>query len=228
VAVCGLVGGSGATTLALALARQAARESAAPVLLTEADAHCAGLAVIAGATTRLGLADLARQVADGHAPRDPFLELEDGLRLVASGPRHVTEAAPAQLEALLRDARAAHGLVVVDCGSAWAEAGRVLDAATHLIWTVTATRAAVAHARQLIASDALPVPGPRREGLVAIAVDRRTRCTVRALRRLASHRCERLVLAPHSDALARGEFTETSAALGRTLAGIGHILRSQR
>ncbi len=199
-----------------------------PVLLTEADARRAGLAVLAGQTTRLGLSDLAQQVGDGHAPRDPFLELEHGLRLVASAPRQVSEPAPAQLDALLRDARSAHGLVVVDCGAAWTAARPILDAATHIIWTVTASRAAVAHARLLMASDALPTPGRCREVLVAVAVDRRPRASVRALRRLADDRCERLVLAPHSDALARGELTETSVALGRTLAGIGHVLRRRR
>lgn len=225
VAVCGLVGGSGASTLAFALARQAARESTAPVLLAEADARRAGLAVVAGTTTRLGLSDLARQVADGHTPREPFVELDDGLRLVASAPRRVTEPAPEQLDALLRDARAAHGLVVVDCGAAWATADRVLDAATHIIWTVTASQAAAVHAGRLMASDALPTPGRYGEALVAVAVDRHTRASVRELRRLAGERCERLVLVRHSDALARGDLSEASAALGRALAGIGHVLR---
>jgi cellulose biosynthesis protein BcsQ len=226
VAVCGLVGGSGASTLAFALARQVARESAAPVLLAEADARRAGLAVVAGTTTRLGLSDLAREVADGHAPGEPFVELEDGVRLVASDPRRVTEPAPAQLDALLHDARSAHGLVIVDCGTAWPMADRVLDAATHIIWTIKASRAAVVHARRLMASDALPTPGRHREALVAVAADRLTRASVRELRRLAGERCDRLVLVPHSDALARCEFFEVSAALGRALAGIGHVLRS--
>ena len=68
VAVCGLVGGSGASTLAYALARQAARESPVPVLLTEADARRAGLAVLAGQTTRLGLSDLAQRSGTGTPP----------------------------------------------------------------------------------------------------------------------------------------------------------------
>ena len=225
VAVCGLVGGSGASTLAFALARQAARESTAPVLLAEADARRSGLAVVAGTTTRLALSDLARQVADGHTPREPFVELEDGVRLVASAPRRVTEPAPAQLDALLHDARAAHGLVIVDCGAAWATADRVLDAATHIIWTVTASRAAVERARRLMASDALPTPGRYREVLVGVAANRRTRASVRELRRLAGDRCDRVVFAPHSEALARGDLAEASAALGRALAAIGRVLR---
>jgi len=225
VAVCGLVGGSGASTLACALARQAALESAAPVLLTESETQRGGLAVVAGQTTVLGLPDLAQQVADGQTPREPFLELAHGLRLIAAAPRQGTKPEPAQLDALLRDARSAHGLVVIDCGAAWAAAHPVLDASTHVIWTVTASRPAVAHARMLMASDALPTPGRSREILVALAVDRRNGVSVRALRRLADIRCERLVLAPHSDAVARGEPADASLALDRTLAGIARVLR---
>jgi Flp pilus assembly CpaE family ATPase len=225
VAVCGLVGGSGASTLAFALARQSARESATPVLLTESDTHRGGLAAVAGQTTLLGLPDVARQVADGQTPREPFLELDHGLRLIAAAPRQATPPRPAQLHALLRDARSAHGIVVVDCGAAWPAAHIVISAATHVIWTVTATSAAVAHARLLMTSDALPTPERSREILVATALDRRTRVSVRALRRLADLRCERLVLAPHSDALARGEPADASLAFGRTLAGIARVLR---
>lgn len=225
VAVCGLVGGSGASTLAFALARQAARESAAPVLLTESETHRGGLAVVAGQTTILGLADLAQQVADGQTPREPFLELEHGLRLIAAAPRQSTKPVPSQLDALLRDARSAHGLVVIDCGVAWTAGHPVLDASTHVIWTVTASRPAVAQARTLMGSDALPTPGRSREILVALAVDRRTGVSVRALRRLADLRCERLVLAPHSGALARGEPADPSLAFGRALAGIARVLR---
>jgi hypothetical protein len=225
VAICGLVGGSGASTLAFALARQAARESAAPVLLAESETHRGGLAVVAGQTTVLGLRDLAQQVAHGQTPHEPFLELEHGLRLIAAAPRHGAKPEPVQLDALLRDARSAHGLVVIDCGAAWAAVHPVLDASTHIIWTVTASRPAVAHARMLMRSDALPTPGRSREILAALAVDRRTGVSVRALRRLAGLRCERLVLAPYSDALTRGEPADPSLALGRTLAGIGHVLR---
>src|SRR5262249_41709956 len=119
-------------------------------------------------------------------------------------------------------------LVVIDCGSAGLAAPHVLDAATHIIWTVTADLAAVARARQLMASDALPTPRRCGEVLVAAARDAGARVSVRALRRLAAQRCERLVLAPHSDELARGDFTDAPAALGRTLAGIGHLLRTER
>ncbi|MGH2944674.1 MAG: hypothetical protein ACRDPC_00055 [Solirubrobacteraceae bacterium] len=228
VAVCGLVGGSGASTLALCLARQAARESQAPVLLTESDSRRGGLAVLAGQATPLSLSGLAQLVADGQAPAEVFVEIEPGLRLVASAPARSADPDPEDLSALIREARAAHGLVIVDLGSAWATAGPVLDAATHILWTVTASRPAVARARLLAASDALPTPGRWYEVLIALAGERRPSASVRTLRRLATHRCERLVLAPHSDAVSRGDLADPSADLGRTLTGIAHVLRRTR
>ena len=128
----------------------------------------------------------------------------------------------------MREAQAAHGLVVVDCGTSWVTAGPVLDAATHILWTLRASKDAVARARLLLASDALPAPGRRREVLVALAADRRSSASVRALRRLAAQRCERLVLAPYSDAVARGDLANPSQRLDRTLTGIAPILRRTR
>jgi MinD-like ATPase involved in chromosome partitioning or flagellar assembly len=225
VAVCALVGGSGASTLAFALAQQAARESSAPVLLAESDARRAGLALLAGQASPLCLLRLARDVADGRAPHRPFIELDAGLRMIASAPHPVAAPDPADVRALLRDARAAHGVVIVDCGTAWAEARPVLEEATHIVWTVTAEHTAVARARVLFASEALPPQGRSREILVALRLERGRRASVRALRRLASQRCERLVLAAQSDALPDGEVPATDSRLGRTLTGLAHTLR---
>jgi hypothetical protein len=228
VAVCGLVGGSGATTLAFGLARQTARESQTPVLLTEPDARLAGLTVLAGSSTPLCLAGLAQRVAEGRAPADPFVEIEPRLRLVASAPGRGTDPQPEHLSALIREAQAAHGLVVVDCGTSWVTAGPVLDAATHILWTLRASRDAVARARLLLVSDALPPPGRAREVLVALAADRRPSASVRALRRLAAQRCDRLVLARYSRVVARGDVANPSECLDRTLTGIAPILRRTR
>jgi len=228
VAVCGLVGGSGASTLALCLARQVARESAVPVLLTELDAGCAGLAVLAGQAASLCLRGLAQQVADGQAPARSFVELEPRLRLLASAPRRAAESEPEHLRALLRDARAAHGLVIVDCGTDWVAAGPVLNEASHIVWALPATRAVLARAQVLLASDVLPQPGRWRELLAATALDRHTGASVRALRHLAAQRCERLVLIPHSEALAHGDVAHGSEHLSRALTGLARTLRRGR
>src|SRR3954453_11885064 len=174
IAVCGLVGGAGASTLALCLARQAAHESAEPVLLTELDGSSAGLAVLAGQTSALSLCGLAQQLADGQTPERAFVELELGLRLLASPPLHDAETEPEHLRALLREARAAHGLVIVDCGTDWTATGAVLNEASHVIWALPATRAALARAQVLLDSDILPPPGAWRELLAATALGRRS------------------------------------------------------
>jgi hypothetical protein len=228
VAVCGLVGGAGASTLALCLARQAAHESAAPVLLTELAASSAGLAVLAGQASAVSLCGLAQQVADGQTPGRPFVELEPRLRLLASLPSHEAETEPEHLRALLRDARAAHGLVIVDCGTDWAAGGAVLNEASHIIWTLPATRAALARAKALLASNIPPQPGRWRELLAATAPDRLPSASVRALRHLAGQRCERLVLIPHSEALARGDIAHASEHLNLALTGLGLTLRRAR
>src|SRR5437762_14195163 len=75
VAVCGLTGGAGTSTLAFALADRAARKSSAPVLLTEADPQHAGLAALTGRHTPLPLATLATRVDDRQVPRETFAEL---------------------------------------------------------------------------------------------------------------------------------------------------------
>ena len=147
--------------------------------------------------------ELAQRVAEGTRPREPFLELEPGLRLVAAAPRHGADArrrAPSARCFARRARRTASS--IVDCGTAWAAAAtspRRGDA-----HPLDASRRAARPSRVpalLLASDALPTPGrcardPRRR---SPRIDAR-RASVRALRRLAAERCDRLVLIPHSDA----------------------------
>jgi Flp pilus assembly CpaE family ATPase len=227
VAVCGLVGGAGTSTLTLALARQAAAASTAPVLLSEVDPLRAGLAVLAGKASPHPLAELARRVAEDAAPAQTFLELEPGLRLVAAGPQPCAVPEPVAVSALLGEARAAHGLVAIDHATGWSAASPIIAAATHILWTVPASGAGLARARALFDSDVMPRVGGATEVMVAIAHTRRPSVSVRAFRRLAATRCERLLLVPHNDAAARGErlFDES---LMRALAGLAPSLRGRR
>src|SRR3954453_18174708 len=110
VAVCGLVPGAGTSTLAYALADRAARASAAPVLACEADPTAGGLAALADGATAHSLSDLALRLAAGDPPSAPFATLPSGLRLIAATPRRDALPGVAALP-VLRDARAAHGLV---------------------------------------------------------------------------------------------------------------------
>ena len=201
VAVCGLVGGAGTTTLGLLLARHAAAESSVPVLLTELASDSGGLAVATAHASPAPLAALARRVADGEAPQETFIELAPRLRLIATTPTTHTPPDPDALRALLEQARAAHGLTVLDCGSDHAAARAISRHASHVVWTMPATPAGVGRARALLASDVAPPPGGAREVLAAVATDRRPRVRVRALRQLARPRCDRIVLIPHSRTL---------------------------
>ena len=201
VAVCGLAGGAGTTTLALMLARKAAAESSAPVLLTELASDTGGLAAATGRAGPVSLAALARCVADGEVPQETFVELAPRLRLIATAPTTHTPPDPEVLRALLEQARAAHGLTIIDCGTDPAAARAVSRHASHVVWTMPATPAGVSRARGLLASDVVPPPGGAREVLAAVASDCRPNVRVRALRQLARSRCDQVVLIPHSRAL---------------------------
>lgn len=225
VAVCGLAGGAGTSTFALLLAREAAAASTAPILLSEADPHRAGLCVIAGRATPRPLTGLARELAEHRAPTETFVEIDPGLRLIAAEPQTIAEVDGEALGALLDQARDAHGLVVVDCGTSWSADSPVLAHATHVVWTIPATPLglAVGH-RQL---DVAPPAGRSLEVLVATAITAQARVPVRALRKLARSRCRQLVLIPHDDALAHGQHTTLDATL-RAVAAMAPTLRSRR
>ena len=225
VAICGLTGGAGTSTLALLLAREAAAASAAAVLLTEANARRAGLCVRAGRATPRPLIALAHELAEDPPPTDTFVELDPGLRLIAAKPQAIPEPDADALSALLIQARDAHGLVVVDCATSWSTDSPVLAHATHLIWTIPATPLGLATAHAQLA--AAPPPGRVAEVLVATAVAERARVSVRSLRKLARERCEQLVLLPHEEALARGERT-ASEATARAIAAMAPTLRRRR
>jgi hypothetical protein len=224
VAICGLAGGAGTTTLALLLARQAAAESAAPVLLAEADPLRAGLAVLAGRATPRPLVALAQEVDDDVVPTETFVELSRGLRLIAATPQSGPSVGRDALRALLDEARNAHGLVIVDCGTQWTAESPVLAQATHIIWTLPATPIGLSCGQVQLTADVVPAPGRWREVLATTVTTHRPLVTVRALRKVARQRCDRLVLIPHSEALARGEQV-ISDSTTRALTGLAGTLR---
>ncbi len=227
VAVCGLAGGAGTSTLAWLLAREVAASSTAPILLTETDPLHGGLAALTGRATPHPLIELARHVAEHEAPGETFAELEPGLRLIAAQPRHRVPVDRDAFLGLLAEARAAHGLVTVDCATSWTHDSPILAAATHILWSIPATRAGVARAAALLDSDVLPPAGRALEVLVATAHQPRPPVSIRALRRLATGRCDRLILIPHSAATARGEHTVDQPIM-HALTGLARTLRRTR
>lgn len=223
VAVCGLTGGAGTSTLALLLARLAASDSAAPILLAETDPMRGGLAILTGRAASRPLLALAQDVIDDRQPAEAFVELEAGLRLIAAEPQPAPATARDALDILLAQAREAHGLVVLDCGTHWTPDSPILAHATHVIWTLPATPTALARAASQL-NAAMTTAGRCREALAASATVTRPLASVRALRRLARERCDQLVLVPYDEGLARGE-PATNDRARDALTGIAPLLR---
>lgn len=222
VAVCGLAGGVGSSTLALALSRQAALESCAPVLVIDA-ATTPGLAALAGARSPRSLGSLADALVDGDQPAHTFAEFSSGLRLIATRPERRPLPSSRAVRGLMEQARDAHGLVVVDCGSAWMSDATVLGSASHVVWMTTATATGLSAAREVFSSPIMPTP-KRTEVVVARHVPRAPSAKVRAVRRLAHARRCRLVLLADDE---RGALQNPPAeSVLRGLAGIAPTLRS--
>jgi len=226
VAVCGLTGGAGTTTLAWLIARQAARESTAPILVCEAEALAGGLAVLAGVATPTGLGELATNLAESKPRGASFAQIADGLRLVATVPRTGPPRVPGRLASVLGDAVDAHGLVVCDARTLdHVDALPILACATHILWVMPATAAAIKHAEVLLAVGALPPSGRAREALVAAAIHPEGGASVRCLRALGSHRHEQLVLVPHVAELPLAAGHEHHGRIAATLTQLATFLR---
>lgn len=190
VVVCGLHGGAGTSTLAHALAAQAAAESPCPVLLCETDASAGDIGALTGVTSPCSLSELALEFQAGRRPsRSPYA-LADSLRVIAAAPSAGVDGGA--VPALVAGARAQHGLTVVDAGTLRAAGARgLLAVASHVVWVTAARLDAARRARALLAT--LPA-GAARQALV-VRGGRWPGVGAKDLRRLAEDCCDRLVLA---------------------------------
>jgi cellulose biosynthesis protein BcsQ len=227
LAVCGLVGGAGASTLAYLLARRAARHSTAPVLLAELHEQGA-LAALAGAGGPFALRELAHAVDQDRRLGRPFAELPGGLRLVASTEPAIGEAAPAAaLARVLADARAAHSLVVVDAGPIGGpDSAVLLRSASHALFVLPTTPLALRRAELLATGGMLAHGGGALATLVAVATRPGRGVQIKQLRRLAERHVDRLLLVPHMPKLAAGDHDDTR--LEDTFAALATLLRRHR
>jgi Flp pilus assembly CpaE family ATPase len=141
VAVCGLHGGAGTTTLALLLADAAAAQRHGRVLVCDTSPTAGGLALAARAASAYNLADVARLTAAGRRPTQvPWADLPAGTRLMARAPGRRAAAPASAIATVLTDAAAAHDLVVIDAGQiADDHATAALRAADVVLWTLDAT-----------------------------------------------------------------------------------------
>lgn len=171
LAVCGLTGGAGTTTIAYLVARAAARQHGEPVLVADSGGPSGGLAALAGVEVPHSLAELAGQLASARKLRGAlYATSRDGLRVLATGPEFGSTFDPLRVGRLLVDARQAHGLTVVDCGTLGRNVDRAcVRAATHVAWVLPATKHGVSRGARILA--AMPAIDGR-ELLVAVPESR--------------------------------------------------------
>jgi MinD-like ATPase involved in chromosome partitioning or flagellar assembly len=211
LAVCGLAGGAGVTTLSYLIALAAARQSSEPVLVADTGGPSGGLAACAGVEVPRSLGELAQQRAAGVALGGGIYAAgRDGLRVLAAGPEFTSPRADDQVRELLLDAREAHGLTVIDCGTLTREAEQTAAAAaTHVAWMLTATAHGVSRGRRVL--DAAPRMAGK-ELIVARNDVRQANAPLRKLRRIAADRRAPLVLVPHLAGLDAGRVDACSEA----------------
>lgn len=193
LAVCGVCGGAGTTTLAAMIAHAAAR--AGHVLL----AGPADLSTVTGTRSPWNLSE-----ACGLLARDPLLAcgLWDvasrhpyELRVIAAGAGSWTDHQQAHIEASLRLFRSEHTLVVVDCGTLQQDVDRLaLSVASHVAWVLPDTARGTCRAGEFLSSI------PRRLGLREVVLARRDvtgdAASLGDLKALAATRSAPLVHAP--------------------------------
>jgi MinD-like ATPase involved in chromosome partitioning or flagellar assembly len=203
LAVCGLAGGAGVTTLAYLVALAAAREMNDPVLVADTGGPSGGLAALAGVEAPRSLLELASHLATGlPLPDGIYATGPAGLRVLAAGPEFISSSTRPQLTRILDDAREAHCLAVIDCGTLGRDVDRAAAAAaTHLAWVLPASERGVTRGEQLLRV------APRmadKELLVARRDVRRSKAPLKQLRQIAAARQATLVLVPHISALEHG------------------------
>jgi Flp pilus assembly CpaE family ATPase len=197
LAICGLCGGAGASTLTWLVARAAAQRASAPVLACDSGGPGAGLATYAGIASPRSLTGAARALAEGDVFADGLYACHaTGPRVVARGPDlDAGEDSPA-LRRLLSDACAAHRLTVVDCGTLARPADHAsLETATHVAWVLPASVSGVMRTRRLL--DDLPPARVGREVVVARRDSDEQRARLEDLAAIADERGASLVLVPH-------------------------------
>jgi MinD-like ATPase involved in chromosome partitioning or flagellar assembly len=153
LAVCGLCGGAGASTLSLLIARFALWERGGAVLVCDTGGPGGGLAAYAHSETPRSLPEIAERLEAGLPAGEHYTVPEEGLRVLATTPRLPDEdECPVEgIATFLQAARAAHRITVVDCGTLARRADQItVRAATHVAWVLPATASAVERAGRVL------------------------------------------------------------------------------
>src|SRR5450755_4420301 len=138
LAVCGLCGGAGASTLAYLVALAEARRRSAAVLVGDTGGPGGGISCYAGVQAPRSLVEVADHVAAG-LPVGRLFTATAGLRVLATGPRFAPACAREGIELVLAYAREHYALTVIDCGTLAREADQLaLATASHIAWVLPA------------------------------------------------------------------------------------------
>lgn len=226
VALVGLTGGAGVSTLALLLAAAAARDSSERVFVADTGGPTAGLWHYAGTASQMSLTELASRAAEGlPVPRRVYATGPARVRVVATPPQFGEPADAEAIGAVVEDARASHALTVIDCGTLGRVADQVvLSQATHVVWVTPASAAAADRAQAML--EALD-PLDAREALFVrgIGADGGAQAAHKRLERLADTRRATLVLCPDLSDLGPGRLEEATERSQIALAALAALLR---
>jgi hypothetical protein len=227
VAVCGLCGGAGASTLTYLVAQSVgldAEQGSGAVLALDAGGMTGGLSLYSGEASPRSLSEIAEDIRGGRTVPGPmFATAAGGMRLIATAPHLQPDPDPALVSRILADARAAHRMTVVDCGVLSLPGERLaLEVATHVVWIVPATEHGLSRARlsPWVVSDGEVV-----QVVVARHDPSGRKASTRALARLADDRQATLVLMPHVTDLDRRSFGDALEVCGVTLQALQTKLR---
>jgi hypothetical protein len=224
LAVCGISGGAGTTSLTYLIALAAARALAEPVLVADTGGPSGRLAALAGVQAPRSLPELASKLDAGFPVLGGvYATGQSGLRVLATGPEFTSCCARGTLDRVLRDAREAHGLTVIDCATLAREVDQlVAAAATHIAWVMPATEHGVSCAAQVL--EAAPQMAGK-QLLIGRHDIHQPKAPLRELRRIATDRRVPLVLVPHLRALEAGA---PERAIEQAQIPIGAILGALR
>lgn len=224
LAVCGLCGGAGASTLAYLVALDMARCSDRPVLVCDTGGPAGGLAAYGRVRSPRSLPRAAAAIA-AHEPLADglFAHTRAGLRVIASAPHLDVDVDERGVARLLSDARAAHELTVVDCGSLRGAIDRyVFELASHVAWVLPATTSGLRRAGPVL--ELFGVEASRRELVVARRDATGRKPPSEELTALASSRGAPLVLMPHVPDLGEESPDQGLEAAELTLQAIRGVL----
>jgi Flp pilus assembly CpaE family ATPase len=223
LAVVGCCGGAGVSVLAHLIASSAAASSEVPVLLADTGGPTAGAALYAQAQASLTLADISERVAARErVPPRFWADAPHGLRVLAGAPQFTVQGTEESVRRVLRDARAAHGVSVVDAGTLSRPAEQAaLTSASHVAWVLPASASGLARGERVLDRiNRLSRP----EIVVARAEPGGGRPPVGGLADLADSRGAPLVLMPHLGEVTRRGLGELQLDAAVALQAIGGLL----